>query len=374
MRRSAPGVVVDLAAESDPGRDPAKQNNEDTFASVETALGLLLVVCDGMGGHLGGRRAAEAATSTIVGALQATPAGASRPEALRSALVAAGGAVHAVGGESPSSARPGSTAVVALLHAGGVDIAHVGDSRAYLFRSDRLHPLTRDHSVVQAMIDQGLLTPEAARGHPEANRITRALGIYAAVEPEVRPEPVALYPRDVLLLASDGLTDMLADSDLEAALRQHLHDGADAAAQALVRLANAQGGWDNITVQLAIVAAASHAAASAASAPTQAPAPGVRTVPLAAPAPASPPVVAGTQPFTYMGSPATTTLPLGASLSGAGDAAGVGDRPVAFSTPPGPPAPPRRTGKIAVLAGAGCAALVVFAVLIWWAARLALGR
>src|SRR5262249_45117044 len=130
-----------------------------------------------------------------------------------------------------------------------------GDSRAYIIRSNQIYPLTRDHSMVQGMIDAGMLTEETAMGHPDSNKITRALGMKPEVEVEVRPEVMELFAGDVLLQSSDGLTDLALGRDILGATRQALASGGvDHACSMLVKMANDRGGHDNITVQMVRVA------------------------------------------------------------------------------------------------------------------------
>jgi protein phosphatase len=141
--------------------------------------------------------------------------------------------------------RPGSTCVAVLMHAGGTEVAHVGDSRAYLVHAGQIFRLTRDHSVVQEMVERGLLTPQQAASHPDANRITRALGMSSEVEADLRPQPVHHVTGDAFVLCSDGLSDLVQDEEILSIV------GAEPAAQAvgkLVDLANARGGHDNVTV------------------------------------------------------------------------------------------------------------------------------
>jgi PPM family protein phosphatase len=142
-----------------------------------------------------------------------------------------------------------------LIHAAGVDVSHVGDSRAYLIRDGVIYRLTRDHSVVQHMIDAGMLSPADAATHPDANRITRALGMTPEVEVEVTPQSHPIAPADVFILTSDGLTDLLSDQEIQEMARTHLPYGLEVAGRRLIDLANARGGHDNITVQLLRVAA-----------------------------------------------------------------------------------------------------------------------
>src|SRR5690242_17331300 len=181
-----------------------------------------------MGGHYGGREASRCAIATIFEAIEQTP---------------------------ENRARPGSTVVSMLLHDKGIDVAHVGDSRAYVIPQNQIYPLTRDHSMVQGMIDAGMLTEEQAIGHPDSNKITRALGMKPEVDVEVRPEPMELFVGDLLLTSSDGLTDLALGPDILGATRQAMASGGVTnACTQLIAMANNRGGHDNITVQVARVA------------------------------------------------------------------------------------------------------------------------
>ncbi len=250
MHRSARSVVADIAELSDAGRDPAKQINEDSSGYAETRHGHLAVVCDGMGGHSGGREASQTAVRTIVERVQQAPEGAAPGSLLREAIEAAGQAVYAVGGDAPTELRPGSTCVAMLVHERGAEVAHVGDSRGYLVRDNAIQRVTSDHSMVQQMVDAGVLTPEEAVDHPESNKITRALGMRPDVDVELRPEPIVLQRGDVLLLCSDGLTDLVSDTELASLTQSHISSGPAVLCQELVRLANDRGGYDNITVEI----------------------------------------------------------------------------------------------------------------------------
>lgn len=244
-------VRIEFAQASDPGRDPNKQVNEDSCGYQETRFGHLCVLCDGMGGHYGGKEASRMAITTIFELIDQMPAHLSPIAALQAAVEEAGRRVYRLGGPPDNRARPGSTVVAMLVHDGGLDVAHVGDSRAFVIRSNQIYPLTRDHSMVQAMVDAGMLTEEQAIGHPDANKITRALGMKPEVEVEVRPEPMGLFAGDLLLQASDGLTDLALGPDILGAVRQALASGSVAhACNQLVQLANSRGGHDNITVQI----------------------------------------------------------------------------------------------------------------------------
>jgi protein phosphatase len=239
--------AVEFAQKTDPGRDPDKQVNEDACEHLETRLGHLCVVCDGMGGHVGGREASTLAVKTILDRVAAAGDGESPRDALRAAIEEANKQVHQMSKAKPGIGHPGSTVVAILLHEGGTEVAHVGDSRCYLVHQGQIVQVTRDHSMVQELVDQGVLTREQAERHPEANKITRALGMDVTVEVEVREAPVPHVAGDVFVLCSDGLCDLVKPEDILGFVTSA--PPAQAAPQ-LVDLANARGGFDNISVQL----------------------------------------------------------------------------------------------------------------------------
>ncbi len=264
MQAERRSPAVEYAERSDPGRDPDKQVNEDACGHRETRFGHLCVVCDGMGGHAAGREAAELALATIFEVVDRAPDGAPPAEVMRSAVAEASRRVHAMRTSEVAMGRPGSTVVAVLLHAQGTEVAHVGDSRAYLVHEGQIFRLTRDHSIVQELVDRGLLTPAQAAHHPEANRITRALGMAPEIDVEVRSQPVQHLTGDAFVLCSDGLSDLVEDHEILGVV------GAEPAAQAvgkLVDLANARGGHDNVTV-IVLRARESAAGPSAGVAPT----------------------------------------------------------------------------------------------------------
>lgn len=253
---------VELAIRTDPGRDPHKQINEDASGQRATPFGWLVVVCDGMGGHAGGREAAHAALEAIFQTFEAANLETDRQEVLRLAITHANEVVFQQGAGLGGTGRPGSTVVAILVHGEGTDVAHVGDSRAYRVHEGHIEQITKDHSMVQEMVDAGLLAPEQAPSHPDANRITRALGSRFDVDVDVRPTPVTHAAGDVFVLCSDGLSDMVSKEEI---LRVVASSPAEQAAGQLVELANAHGGHDNITAAIvrtreSAVAAASDAA------------------------------------------------------------------------------------------------------------------
>jgi serine/threonine protein phosphatase PrpC len=241
---------VEVAQRSDPGRDPDKQVNEDTCRCGETPIGFLAVLCDGMGGHEGGREASTLAVDSIFRHVMTAaprpdiPPPARARELLHEAIVVANQQVYGMS-TAHGAARPGSTVVAALVHPYGTDVAHVGDSRCYLVQDGHIRQVTRDHSMVQQMVDAGVLTAEQAVGHPDANMITRALGMGESVEVELQTHPVAHRPGDTFILCSDGLSDLVEEAEI---LRIVAARPAVDSVTELVDLANARGGHDNITV------------------------------------------------------------------------------------------------------------------------------
>jgi len=281
-------LKVEIAQASDPGRDPNKQVNEDSCGFVETKFGHLAVLCDGMGGHHGGQEASRRAITVIFEHLDEAPDDSVPVTVLKASVQLAALRVYELGGPPENRTRPGTTVVAMLMHDKGVDVAHVGDSRAYAIRSGQIYALTRDHSMVQGLIDSGQLTEEQAIGHPDANKITRALGMRSDVDVEVRPEPMELFAGDILLQASDGLTDLALSQDILRATQQALNSGGlEQACQHLVQLANDRGGHDNITVQIARVLDTGPKHTAVPSATTPPDGDPAQTIPMTSPAAAS---------------------------------------------------------------------------------------
>jgi len=237
---------VDIVGRSHVGK--VRKTNEDEIAvDPELKLGVL---ADGMGGLAAGEVASRAAVSEIVTRAQASP----RRDAawLKDAIAAANRRVLSLSREN--GAAPMGTTLVVWADAGEGQcfIAHVGDSRAYRLRAGSLEALTEDHSLVQQMIRDGVISEAEARVAPNRNVITRAVGLEPVLEADVRSW--VRGPGDVFLLCSDGLTDMLTEAELEELLGNHVaRDGGGdlrAAADALIEAANRAGGIDNISVVL----------------------------------------------------------------------------------------------------------------------------
>lgn len=227
--------MAEQAFRSDTGRQ--RTANEDSyFASAP-----LFAVADGMGGAQAGEVASRIAAESFEPAERSGES----PEAyLRSIALTANERIHSLAEHDSSRSGMGTTLTAALVEGASVSLAHVGDSRAYVYRDGDLRMLTTDHSLVEELRRQGRLTPEQAEDHPQRSIITRALGPEAEVE--VDTLSVSARPDDVYLLCSDGLTTMIKDERI-AEILSSSETLADVASQ-LVREANEAGGRDNITV------------------------------------------------------------------------------------------------------------------------------
>jgi protein phosphatase len=227
--------VDDQAYRTDTGRQ--RSANEDSVF-VRSPI---FVVADGMGGAQAGEVASNAAAEAFDRDLPEAP-----PERiLRETIEAANRQIHDLARDDPSRAGMGTTVTAAIVDAANeeVSIGHVGDSRAYRLREGKLEQLTRDHSLVEEMRRKGQITDAQAEDHPQRSIITRALGPEPEVEVDLQTVPAAAG--DVFLICSDGLTTMVEEAKIAAALSGS--ESMSAAVRALVDEANRAGGRDNIT-------------------------------------------------------------------------------------------------------------------------------
>jgi protein phosphatase len=242
-------MTLEFAFALDTGR--ARKNNEDSVAlDIATSVAVL---ADGMGGYNAGEVAAGMATSIVCSGLskwlgqQSSPSPTAISAAMTGAVDQANRAIFDAANSNPQFSGMGTTLVMAAVNAGRLMVGHVGDSRAYRLREGQLQRLTRDHSLLQEQLDAGLITPAQAARSVNRNLVTRAIGVDAEVALEVHEH--ALADQDLLLLCSDGLTDMVDDEAIAEVLC-HTHPSLKAACDALVNIANAAGGRDNISVVL----------------------------------------------------------------------------------------------------------------------------
>lgn len=237
-------TVVEIAGLTDSGR--LREMNEDHWAHQTLPSGELVMVADGMGGHRTGEVASSLATEALLLGMQELPG--TPPEALPRAMQRSNFAVYQQSARRAESRGMGTTMTAVLIDGNAAVIGHVGDSRAYLVRGDTITQLTRDHSWVAEKVRQGLITEAEARDHKWRNVITNALGS----RPQLRLDlfGVDLRDGDLLLLCSDGLSNMLTDEEMLGLIRAESSTPLELLSQKLVDAANEAGGPDNISVVL----------------------------------------------------------------------------------------------------------------------------
>ena len=248
--RIASGGVTDL------GR--VRTNNEDCYKIVEPLN--LFVLSDGMGGEAHGEIASAMAVETVAKHcldMEANPAAevigevqpkwSVRTKRLSTAVHLANRNIFKSAEKNPDQHGMGATLTAVWINGANLSVAHVGDSRAYLLRAGGLLQLTRDHSLVAEQVRRGILTAAEAEESDMQSVLLRALGAQAEIE--VDAEEHTLFPRDVLLLCSDGLTRMVTDPEIAGTLQAETDPVR--AAEKLIALANERGGPDNITVVIA---------------------------------------------------------------------------------------------------------------------------
>jgi serine/threonine protein phosphatase PrpC len=235
---------------TDTGR--TRDHNEDytkiyipSDPQVLTTKGALYLVADGLGGHQAGEVASQRASETLIAEYYAdeqSDIAASLTQALHNTNTD----VYTLAQAKQQRRGMGTTMVAAVVHGREIYLANVGDSRAYLFREGDLRQCTKDHSLVQAQIDAGMLSSEEARHHPQRNVITRSIGHAPQVEVDIFEGQ--LWPGDILLLCSDGLSGPVQDAEITTLLETY--PTPQEAVVQLVNRANERGGPDNISVLL----------------------------------------------------------------------------------------------------------------------------
>jgi protein phosphatase len=249
---SAKSGVIEIHASVATNPGLVRTENQDAAIferpSDDRALathGVIALVADGMGGYNGGEVASALACRNIPKAYFASNGPA--PAALRASLEAVNGEIYQTAQAQPQLRGMGTTAVAFAITSSHGWLAYVGDSRLYLIRRGQIYRMSEDHSMVFEMVHKGLLTPEEARNHADRNVLSRALGSRPQVEVSCWDEPFPVQAGDRFLLCSDGLHDLVSDEKMLAIARS---GELDIATERLVRTANENGGYDNISVIL----------------------------------------------------------------------------------------------------------------------------
>jgi serine/threonine protein phosphatase PrpC len=242
---------VELAGLSDVGCQ--RENNEDRYSYWEPASdpnfplkGRLAIVADGMGGYEGGQEASRIAVEVIEEAYASAIAGDPRSWLLQG-FQAAHHRIQDYADKYPDLHGMGTTCTAMALLEHQLYFAHVGDSRLYLIRGSSISRLTRDHSYVSRLVQNGVLRAEEAESHPQRHILTAALGAGNSITPDSPPQPVSVESGDVLVLCTDGLWGLLTESEIQTAV---VGKNAAEICDTLVETAKKRGGPDNITVQV----------------------------------------------------------------------------------------------------------------------------
>ncbi|HEX8186202.1 MAG TPA: Stp1/IreP family PP2C-type Ser/Thr phosphatase [Blastocatellia bacterium] len=243
-----PNYTVVASLLTDPGCQ--REINEDSISYLKpsdpaklASKGMLAIVADGMGGHSAGEVASSLAVQTV--SLAYYESEGDVRSSLESAFLKANQRIFETSREDDGMRGMGTTCTALVLQNGSAIAAHVGDSRLYLVRDEKIYLMTEDHSAVMEMVKQGLISLEQARHHPDKNVILRALGSKEVVEVTTWTEPFPVREGDIFLLCSDGLYDLVEDEEIKQAV---LISDPHTACQRLVALARERGGPDNISV------------------------------------------------------------------------------------------------------------------------------
>lgn len=226
-----------------------RENNEDFYGVSNTINGIICVVCDGMGGHNGGEVASKIAVESIIGFFEKKKHD-NIKLALINAFESANKKIIIEANNNSKLFGMGTTACTLIIQGNCAWIAHVGDSRIYLFsaRKKHLHRLTNDHSLVQSLMDQGIITEKEAVNHPAKSKILKALGIKHDIEADVSENPILPAKDDIFLLCTDGLYSEVLDKEIEKILSKKI--SLKGKSDMLMQEVKTIGGHDNITFQL----------------------------------------------------------------------------------------------------------------------------
>ena len=233
---------MEYAASTDVGM--RRHNNEDSYIVNVSGNDKIFIVADGMGGHNAGEIASlEACRITESFVLEGKG---NIDDVLRDGVVKANRDIYVRSCENDAMKGMGTTIDVCVIDGNKLHIAHVGDSRVYIVNNESIRRVTRDHSIVGMMLEEGSITEEEARVHPQRNYITRAVGSSANIEVDIICEEI--HSGEWVLMCTDGLTNMIEREVLHSVIKNS--DSVDDAAEELVRRAKENGGDDNITVIL----------------------------------------------------------------------------------------------------------------------------
>lgn len=227
-----------------------RKNNEDSyifkaFGNNGSQTAFIAAVADGMGGHAAG----EVASAKLTEILQERISDHSPeniPKKLKELLELANDEIYRLSSENEELRGMGTTCTAIFYSDGLINVAHVGDSRAYLVRDNSIELITKDHTIAQELLDSGTIDKDTAKTCPERNILLRAIGTSPYVEVDIH-ENMPVKPGDIFILCSDGLTEYVDENEI---MEKVLNNTLDDVCDVLISLANMRGGADNITVQV----------------------------------------------------------------------------------------------------------------------------
>ena len=235
-----------IGAKSDVGK--SRENNEDNFYVSDDIQIPLYIVADGMGGHKAGEIASSMAIEIIENNFSQKKNNLSDKDevikSIKGSIEEANTKIYLKSIQNKDLKGMGTTITLAYILDDNIYLGHVGDSRAYLISDGNINQITEDHSFVNELVKSGSITKEEAKNHPKKNMITRAVGSSSIIEMDLIVKEY--NENDILVLCSDGLTNMITDFEILETFKDK--DSMQSASEKLVRLANGKGGLDNITV------------------------------------------------------------------------------------------------------------------------------
>ena len=240
-------MKIDVQQLTDPG--PRTENQDEMGWFTLDNGGQLLVVADGMGGAAGGKTAAKIAIASTKEMFEKFVNDKKISDILKMSIEIANERIHHKGTTEPKLKGMGTTIVILYIKDGFAHFAHIGDSRLYLYRANKLLQLTKDHSQVQQMVDDKLISQEAAFDHPDANIISRALGNKPTIDPDIFPKPFKIIPGDRFMLCSDGLCGVLRNQAISQLFHKY-QNNPKILCKTFISKSLQEGGSDNITVQI----------------------------------------------------------------------------------------------------------------------------
>ncbi|MBN2852591.1 MAG: Stp1/IreP family PP2C-type Ser/Thr phosphatase [Clostridia bacterium] len=232
---------MEFSAKTDIGN--IKDNNEDSFITISNENVSIFAVADGMGGHDFGEEASHIAVTYIKESDKDSLCQETIKDYITDIFNKINEKIHLTGLMKNSVLGMGTTLTMAVIMKNHMFIGHVGDSRLYLI-NQTIRQLTKDHSYVEELIDKGMITEKEAKTHPKKNIITRALGTAKRIAVDIIEQP--LNDKDILLICSDGLSNMLEDSEIKEIV--DVGDSLDITNEKMIKIAKERGGYDNITV------------------------------------------------------------------------------------------------------------------------------